>query len=538
MKKIISNIQFKPNRMLRNLIGLALCILPITFFSCKKDFLDRIPQDALTIDNYYSSPKALDAATAVLYNVPWFDFNDKSIWSFGDLISGNMVSYDAQVTSFKTFDVTGDNTRVLEGWRSLFNVIARANGIINDLPVKATGVTKLQVNRCVGEARFMRALAYFYLVRLWGPVPIIENNSDYIYNALIPRNNVEDVYKLILKDLAFAEANCPAISVYGGIDKARVTTASAQALAAKVFLYQKDYANALLKAELVINSGNYSLIKEYEDIFKTENNVTLNPGANTETIFALLWDVDNAGWGVQNTNQAYFACYGQNITGFADGWSSAIPSIDLLNAFESGDKRKRAIVMTPGDSYSYMTYSSNGSEVSGYTYPLAPTYVSDTRSSIKKYVVGSPSGNKGKGGFMRTYINTNILRLSEIYLIAAEAIAKGGNTNDPRAVEYFNKVRRRAGLIEKSTLTFNDILKERRIELAFEGDYWYDLGRMDRTAALTILKAQERGTYGSGNSVNSYRVTPKESDLTFRIPNSEIITNPKLNDPPVPYTFK
>jgi starch-binding outer membrane protein, SusD/RagB family len=98
--------------------------------------------------------------------VPWFDFNDKAIWSCGDLISGNLVTYNPQVTSFKSFDITGDNTRIMEGWRSLFNVIARSNGIINDLPVKATGVMPIQVARCVGEARFMRALAYFYLVRL------------------------------------------------------------------------------------------------------------------------------------------------------------------------------------------------------------------------------------------------------------------------------------------------------------------------------------------------------------------------------------
>ncbi|MEY4902900.1 MAG: hypothetical protein RLZZ292_715, partial [Bacteroidota bacterium] len=152
-------------------------ILAIT--SCKKDFLERVPQDALTVDNFYSSAKALDAATAVLYNVPWFDFNDKAIWSFGDLVSGNINTYDPQVLSFKTFDVTGDNTRLMEGWRSLFNVIAHSNGIINDVPKKATANVELkQVNRCVGEARFMRAMAYFYLVRLWGPVPIIENNSE------------------------------------------------------------------------------------------------------------------------------------------------------------------------------------------------------------------------------------------------------------------------------------------------------------------------------------------------------------------------
>jgi starch-binding outer membrane protein, SusD/RagB family len=521
-----------------NIIKYTSLVAAMTLVSCKKEFLERVPGDKLTVDNYYTSAKALDAATAVLYNVPWFDFNDKAIWSYGDILSGNLNTYDAQVASFKTFDITGDNTRVMEGWRSLFNVVAHSNGIINDLPVKASKVDPKQINRCVGEARFMRALAYFYLVRLWGPVPIIENNSEKIYDSKIPRNNVEDIYKLIIKDLEYAEANCPLKSQYGGTDKARVTSGAAKTLLAKVYLYQKNYAKALEKAEEVINSGEYSLVKEYEDIFKSENNVNLNPSFNTETIFAFLWDVDNGGWGVQNTQQAYFAPFGQNLTGFSDGWGSAFPSIDLIKAYESGDKRKRATIMTPGDTYPYMTYIKNGSEVAGYTYPTAGNGASDTRASIKKYVVGSPAGNKGKGNFMRTYINGNVLRFSEVYLIAAEAIAKGGGTADAKAVGYFNTVRRRAGLIERTTLTESDIFKERRIELAIEGDYWYDLGRIDRIKAIEIIKEQERGTYGTGTSINSLRVTPKEKDFTLPIPASEIITNPKLNEPPVPYTFK
>ncbi len=510
----------------------------LALVSCKKDFLERVPQDALTVDNYYSSAKALDAATAVLYNVPWFDFNDKAIWSYGDLLSGNMITYDPQVTSFRSFELTGDNTRIMEGWRSLFNVIARSNGIINDLPVKAKNVTPVQVNRCVGEARFMRALAYFYLVRLWGAVPIIENNSEKIYDAQVPRHNVEDVYKLIIKDLEYAEINCPAKSVYGGVDKARVTSGAAKTCLAKVYLYQKNYTKALEKAEQVINSGEYSLMSNYEDIFKSENNVNLNPSVNTETIFALLWDVDNGGWGVQNTHQAYFAPYGQNLTGFADGWGSAFPSVDLIKAYESGDKRRKATIMQAGDKYDYMSYIKDGTEVTGYEYPPLSKSVSDTRASIKKYVVGSPLGNKGKGGFMRTYINGNIFRYAEVYLIAVEAIAKGGGTADAKAVGYFNTVRRRAGLIERTSLTADDIFKERRIELAFEGDYWYDICRLDRTAAMTLLKNQERGVFGAGTNVNSFRITPKPTDFLLPVPASEIISNPKLNQPSVAYTFK
>jgi starch-binding outer membrane protein, SusD/RagB family len=523
--------------MKKNSLKYTTLILLLTIVgSCKKDFLERVPEDALTVDNFYSSPKAVDAATAVLYNVPWFDFNDKGIWSYGDLIAGNMVTYDPQVLSFKTFTTGAENIRLMEGWRSLFNVIAHANGIINDMPRKATeAVPAKQVARCVGEARFMRAMAYFYLVRLWGAVPIIENNSEKIYDAKVPRHITEDVYKFIIKDLEYAEANCPAKSVYGGADKARVTSGAAKAFLAKVYLYQKNYTKSLEKAEEVIKSGEYSLMKEYEDIFKTENNVSLNPSVNTETIFALLWDVDNIGWGVQNTHQAYFAPYGEGLTGFADGWGVSMPSIDLLGSYESGDKRKHASIMTPGDAYPYMSYVKNGTEITGYTYPTK--FITDTRTSIKKYVVGSPAGNKNKGGFMRTYINTNMMRFAEVYLIAAEAImGNAKSTGDARAIGYFNMVRKRAGLSERSSsISDDDILKERRIEMVFEGDYWYDLCRIDRVKATDIISKQERGTNGPGTTIYSLKVTPKDEDFLFKIPAAEVITNPKLAEAPVKY---
>jgi starch-binding outer membrane protein, SusD/RagB family len=182
-----------------------------------------------------------------------------------------------------------------------------------------------------------------------------------------------------------------------------------------------------------------------------------------------------------------------------------------------------------------MSYVKNGSELTGYTYPTK--FITDTRTSIKKYVVGSPAGNKNKGGFMRTYINTNMMRFAEVYLIAAEAImGNAKNTSNQKAIDYFNMVRKRAGLSERSSsITDDDILKERRIEMVFEGDYWYDLCRIDRGKATDIISKQERGTNGSGSTIYSLKVTPKDEDFLFKIPAAEIITNPKLAEAPVKY---
>ncbi len=296
------------------LTGVLLFVLP----ACKKEFLNRPPIDAISIDNFYSTADQVNASTSVLYNLPWFDLNDKALWGLGDVGSGNLTTFDQNVVSFKTFNVTADNATVALIWSSLFQVVGMSNSVINNLPVRvAPGVDKALVNRCVGEARFMRALAYFYLVRTFGAVPIVENGLDFVYKPLVPRNIVDDVYKFILLDLEYAEANCPLRSSYGGVNVARVSSGTAKALQAKVYLYLKNYPKARAKAEEVINSGEYGLMPNYADIFKTQNNANLNP-LNKEAIFALLWDIDPSGrsYGSQNSNQGYFAAYGQGLTGF------------------------------------------------------------------------------------------------------------------------------------------------------------------------------------------------------------------------------
>ena len=516
-------------------IALALLLL-IGETACKKEFLDTPPLDAISSANFYSSVQQVNQGTAPLYNVPWFDLNDKALWAIGDISSGNLNTGDPAVVNFRNFLLTGDNIRLIESWRSLFNAVAQANFIINNLPVSvAPSVDKSVVNRALGEARFMRALSYFYLVRLWGAVPIIENNLDVLTNSQVSRNRVEDIYTLILNDLAFAEANCPLKSRYSGTDAARVSQGAAKALLAKVYLYQKDYAKARVKAEEVINSGEYELMADYADIFKLKNNVNASGSANKETIFAFIWQTDNAGWGVQNTNQGYFAPYGEGITGANDGYGSAFPTIDILNTYESGDKRLAATFMVPGFYYPELKQA-NG----GYTYPASPQ-LSPTYGSIKKYVIGTDADNGGKGlvAALKTPINTNVLRYADVYLIAAEAIMAGtSTTSDAKALTYVNKVRSRAGLLPKTTLTFDDLLRERRLELAVEADYWFDLGRIDRAKAITLISQQERGFYDGNKKVYSDKKTPRTEDFIFPIPNSELSKNPKLKEEPVAYTFK
>jgi hypothetical protein len=510
-------------------IGLLVMLL-FSGLSCGKDFLDIPPQDRLTIDNFFETEDQINATTATLYGFPWFNLNDKTIYAIGDLGAGNMFSWDGAYRPFQTFTVQPDNARLNEAWESLFKVVSLSNSIINNLPTRVDpSIDKAVVNRALAEARFMRALAYFYLVRTWGPVPIVEDSEELALNFKVPRNRTEDIYTFILRDLAFVESNSPEFN--SGSLKGRVTRAAAQALLAKVYLYQKNYAKAREKAEAVINGGQHDLMAKYEDLFKAKNNYNKSSSSNRETIFAWQWVAVADGWGTQNTNQAYFAPFGQGITEVGDGWGSVMPSMDLLAAYEDNDKRKHATVMTPGEKYPELVSKTNPN---GYTYPATAPFPSANRANIRKYIVGSPLSGDGPVYFMRNELNTYVLRYADVLLIHAEAIMAGGaSTGDAKALASFNAVRRRAGLPEKTSITEEDMLKERRVEFAFEHDYWYDLGRMDRAKATAIIAAQHRGTF---DFIEKFTPTPK--DFLMPIPQAETSANPRLLDEPVAYTFK
>jgi hypothetical protein len=183
-----------------------------------------------------------------------------------------------------------------------------------------------------------------------------------------------------------------------------------------------------------------------------------------------------------------------------------------------------------------------------------------THAQIKKYVVGSPADNAGKSAFQSTGMNTYMMRYSDVLLIEAEAIlgaASGvaagtgldtlATTSDATALKYFNEVRMRAGLNALPQISFRDIIKERRLEFAIEGDYWFDLTRLDgfnnpnHPVAIAIISAQDRGT--SDNSTPPVRYgngyyTPKNTDFLFPYPATEVASDPLLTQPPVPYVFQ
>jgi len=540
------------------LTALAFCGM---LSSCSKDFLNRPPEDAIVDANFYQSADQVLAGTAPLYNIVWFAYNDKASHGIGDGRAGILMSGSYQVDNIRmqTTDVTPE---VYSSWTAFFNVVAQSNmAISNVTKYTAASVPDNVKQAAIGEGRFMRGLAYAYLVQNWGPVPIITDNNVLLTDTSITRNTVESVWEFIIRDLRFAANSLPATP----LQKGRLTKWSAEGMLAKMYLTragvggggtrkQTDLDSAAWFAKDVISNSGATLMNNYEDLFLMKNN------NNSESLFALQWKYDGD-WGTQNSVQAFLA-YGSEITGFGDGWGGDLgASYEMLKRYSPNDKRRKGTFMFPGDHYSYIHQAVDDPNNPGkkiiqelqVPWNFVGTERYNTRAWVKKYVVGRPEDNDGKVTQQHTEMNTYMLRLADVYLLYAEALmGNAATTTNAEALKYFNAVRTRAGLDAKTSISADDLFYERRLELAMEGQAWYDIVRLhyyNPTKALSILSQQDRGTYrvvaNAATNATSWTVTSDtpamypvtESNFYLPYPAAELTAAPNLRKPPVPYQF-
>ncbi|WP_394773940.1 RagB/SusD family nutrient uptake outer membrane protein [Flavobacterium sp.] len=523
--------------------AIAMALLLMISSSCSQDFLDVPAEGTPTIGNYYDSDTKLDNASNGLYGLVWFNMNKSAFYGITDVISGNM--YASPYNDFGKFtDLSFTNSQafISDAWRSCFGAIANSNAYISNLPQSVgPNVSKEALNNALGESHFIRAFSYFFLVRLWGNVPIIENNADYSKNFVIPSNPTEDVYKFIENDLKFAIANLRTKN--RGSDyasNAHVSSGSAKAFLAKVYLYEKKYDLARQMAQEVINSGEFKLLggeelptKSFADLFLQKNN------NNEESIFSWQWT--GAGTYFEgNFSNTLFAPENRLVETTYSG--QIAPSQDLIhNVFEDGDRRRKETFMLPGDFYPNLTYAQtlavDSPLILGYTFAIE-NEAQSSGGGLKKYVIGKENlpitGPFNPPFNGESSMNSYMMRYAELLLIHAEAILGGqsGSTTDAMALKSFNAVRLRAGLPIKASISFDDIFKERRAELACEGDYYFDLGRLPFAKAKAILEAQNRG-----DKLVEKHISISASNLLLPYPADDLIKNPKLTEV-APYTFK
>jgi len=497
---------------------LASLLTLLVLCSCSDEFLNAPSETQLTPTDLPEGITAFDGIAETMYFEPWFTFNDKFLIAVGDMYAGNIYSVDGAYQQFRDAQVTSQNPILTEGYVSLFSVIDQANNLMSLVEDRKDELPVEDYNSLMGLGRFMRANAYFYLVRSFGAVPIVDGINT---TPQPKRNLVDDVYTFIKLDLEFAAENLPDVAAKRGF----VTKEVAKGILAKVHLTLGEYAESATLTEEIIG-GQYSLIDQFGDLFNSPEN-----NNSSESMFALQWISLATVWGTQNTNQAYIAPFGSGITGGQDGWGVYLPSISLQEEFVDEDGRKKATIMEDGDVYPELL-SSEG----GFTYEKN---LSVTAANFRKYIVGS-AAERSDVFFMKTSQNTIILRYADILLMHAEAkLAGGSSTSDPSALNAYNQVRLRAGLPTKTVLTKEELFKERRAEFALEGQYFFDLKRRGISEAISVISEQEVGFYSDEDRTElvSIKITPSANYFELPIPQSAINTNPSLLEQPVPYNF-
>ena len=496
----------------------AIVLLPVVaLFSCKKEFLDKPALDSTTLDNYYNTAEEARCLTSTLYGLPWAGYENRAMDAIGDVMAGNEYTGGGDDPPFINFSFASTSVRIADAWKVFYKIGGWTSEYMNALELKKSkGGDASFLDPAIAECNFFKGTVYFYIARIWGDAPIVNNPGATILSGdfNIPRYFKADVLRFALEELKKAEAGLPETDVPG-----RVTKYSAKGMMAKLYLYRKDYDSAKTKALEVINSGNNNI----ESLFSIQHQLTGNP------------------WGSGNQKNPDRGP-GNLQTSEASMWELYTPSRDMINAYESGDIRRKGSMMEHGwtnpqwkPKNANATY--NAFMAGGYKYDtLQPVgdggQKNQVRANIAKYVVGPGSAFGGEAVLgMNTGINTMMLRYADILLIYAEAVlGTNASTTDASALAAFNKVRARAGLLQKTSLTPDDILKERRVEFAFEGDYWFDIQRQGFAKAKQIIEAQNRGTFDS-----PMYVTFTQNSMHLPIPAGEVLQDPALAQPPVAY---
>ena len=411
----------------------------MAFASC--NVLDQEPEGLISTEDAIVDRQSAIAATNGLYSI----LQDGDLYGGRFIMATEMVAGNAKATAFQAFwqelasgKVPVSNFHVEDNWIGFYDVINGANAIITQVPELAA-LSEGEKNEMLGTAYFMRALSFFDLLRQYGEfyntgsefgIPLKLTQS--LEPSETPRSTVAKSYEQIESDLT------KAIDLLGdGNNNFKVSKAAAQALKARVHLYQEEFTEAANLASAVITNSKYDLPENYNEIYEIEE--------SAESIFELNFiqlDDPNV-WAIEMYITPPEVSVSAELITFLDG---------------RGENERGAL----------FAQSENNDEIFICT----------------KY--GNSQTDNGQ--------NTIILRLSEMYLIRAEALGRNGTPND--ALPDLNEIRNRANLpninnISDDAELLDILLEERRAEFAFEGHYWFDMvryGLMEDTRGLESFR--------------------------------------------------
>ncbi|MBD0255644.1 MAG: RagB/SusD family nutrient uptake outer membrane protein, partial [Cytophagales bacterium] len=423
-------------------IALASLLLLATLPACKKDFLELAPQSEVSAVNFYKTADDVRAAVNGVY---------ASLQS-GDQYYGSLIFllenrsdnvFDAnpggnagREYSLDFFFETADNALLQRTWASFYNGIYRCNAVLSSIDAIAMDATLKEQYKA--EMRFIRALNYFHLVRMWGDVPLVLTTITPLEAYKLGRTPTAEVYAAIEEDLRFAAATLPA--TYPPAEAGRATLGAAKSLLGKVYLTEKKFSAAAGILSEVVASGTYRLIDKVADVFSVGNE------NNAELIFAVRFSKTIAGEG--HGLHPVYDILNLNLD----------PA--LLAAYAPTDQRREL---------------------------LNTTRISGNIAAVNKFY-DVPFNNTIYGN------DFPVLRYADVLLMRAEALNEEGYSAGGEAFDRLNQVRTRAGATPYTAADLPDqarfreaVYLERRLELPLEQHRWYDLVRTG-TAPAAIRK--------------------------------------------------
>lgn len=481
------------------------------------DFLDDQDPSNLTPESFYTTAKHADAAIASVYADARFIGDAAGIfssnWQLLEAPTGTSTTETAQNSDLNNlYSLTYDpNTGHIQNWwRGVYKVAANANLVLANVP-KIT-MDEAQKGRVLGEARFLRAWAYFYAVRLWGDVPLILLPQTFTSADFFPgRTPQEEVYNQIVDDLKVAEeAGLSWTNATG-----RVSQAAVKSLLSKVYLTMAGYplnkgaeyyGLAAGKAKEVIdNAGTINLFDTYAKVHNPSLKNTV------EHIFSLQYNADVA----ENPMGNMYPNFKPVTYRGPSGTGSTIPDISFYNSYEAGDLRAQDQV-----GYFYTTYYTNGN---GAPFALGAPY-------IFKHFNVTANGTSGVAGTAKDNLNVPIIRFAEVLLIYAEAQNEVSGPGQ-EAYDAFKRIRDRAQLVTPAIGTFDQatfreaVWRERWHELCYEGITWFDMVR--------LRKVYNNATNGFDDFVGHVNLNSnqalQEKHLLFPLTKAEMVNNPNLS---------
>lgn len=453
---------------------------------CSDSFLEKTPSNDYTAETFYSSDAAVMKAIEPLYNYAWFNYNYRAMIGMGSIRAND--GWNPYLNpEFATFQVTGLSTELTNAWASFYMVVSMSNQLISDINTYCTDAVSEEVkNLALGEAYLMRGTAYFYLVRAWGDVIVYEDNEALTASPVQPLTKEEDVLRFVIRDYKRAMELLPTSST-----SMHATKYTAEALCAKATLALSGWNNGgqrdetMLKEVIamcddVLQNGPYSLLPNYEDLFKYDyNNFSMQ---NAETLLAMHWaDPSTGSWGNMSANLSDLAWSGSSDVTVWGGIYASVDMIDLYNEDVSDSIRFHATFCTPGAYYSYWDTGNDLVAAADKTpengYPQATGYLYKKKfCQLKKWIPGTKADCQGHLAQMASPLNTYIMRLADVYLIEAEAIlGNSDTTSDAKGLAAINAVRSRAGVKPLTSYGLDELIKERRKEFCMEFQNWYDM---------------------------------------------------------------